>query len=70
MKTHLKKGFIFTAACLLAFLSFSVFHENISGRDNAHPGNSRELREKKITILPILVMGGIRYFQKTFDKKN
>ena len=72
MKTTLKKGIAFTGVCLLAFLSFSVFHENITGRENSQPrpGNSRQFNEKKITILPILVMGGIRYFRKTFDKKN
>ena len=71
-KAKMKKTIKALSALLLIPLlaaGLFCFHDS-TRKSNAGTTSGEEIRQKKMTLIPFIVIGGIRYFRKAFDKKN
>jgi hypothetical protein len=66
-----KRNLIFSGAGIVLAIVFLFMNLNLlSGPQNSSRfRNKASISEKKATILPIIVIGGLQFFRKTFEKK-
>jgi len=66
-----KRKLLFYGAGIFFLLVFLFMNLNFfSGTQNSSRlRNKSSIGEKKATILPIIVIGGLQFFRKTFEKK-
>ena len=58
------------AALLILALAISFFPSSLLPEHCTKQKGKSTFVEKKLTILPLVVIGGIRYFRKAFEKKQ
>jgi hypothetical protein len=66
-----KRILLFTGAGIILALVFLFINLNFLSetQNSSRLRNKTSIGEKKATILPIIVIGGLQFFRKTFEKK-
>jgi hypothetical protein len=65
------RGWIFSlsALILLTIFTFRGIFGHMGKTPFVNTQNKAKFTEKKVTIIPIIVIGGLQFFRKAFEKK-